>query len=191
MNASMSQVAAVVVIGIVVFGTSVWVLIDANRLGMKSAGNVRQERWNVLEKDPAVWFLLCLLLWIVGYPMYLTARAKFLRERRTQACTSSDSIEPSIATASQSVTVAAVPNREWIGSASLLLGVASIPVGVLFGVLASPLWLTGIVLGIWGTMCPECGRRQAIAGLVTSIVGLFTMITAIILMAMWLLSNAR
>jgi hypothetical protein len=61
--------AAVVLI--VVIGTSIWVAIDASNIGahkglVKGLGNM----------GPAGWFLCCLLLWIIGFPVYLAKRSE-------------------------------------------------------------------------------------------------------------------
>jgi hypothetical protein len=57
--------AAVVII--IVLGTSIWVAFDASSIGAgKRSGTT----------GPAAWFLFCLLLWIVGFPVYLANRSK-------------------------------------------------------------------------------------------------------------------
>ena len=56
----------------VVLGTSLWVLIDANSIGVKK-GQVS----GIADMGPGGWFFACLLLWIVGFPMYLVNREKF------------------------------------------------------------------------------------------------------------------
>jgi hypothetical protein len=49
---------------LVVIGTSIWVGIDASSIGAGKVGT-----------GPIGWFLFCLLLWIVGFPVYLAKRS--------------------------------------------------------------------------------------------------------------------
>jgi hypothetical protein len=58
----------------IVIGAAIWVLIDAKKIGVKKGlvtgmGNI----------GPWGWFFVTLLLWIVGFPMYLCYRGKFKR----------------------------------------------------------------------------------------------------------------
>lgn len=61
-------------IWLVVLGTSIWVAIDAEQLGIKrgqlGGGLIDMGRWE--------WFWLCLLLWIVGFPLYLVKRSEYI-----------------------------------------------------------------------------------------------------------------
>lgn len=62
--------AGVAVIWLVIIGTSIWVAIDASNIGarrglIKGLGNM----------GPAGWFFSCLLLWIIGFPVYLAKRS--------------------------------------------------------------------------------------------------------------------
>ena len=63
---------------IVVIGSSLWVYIDAKRIGVKK-GQIKGV-WNV---GPEMWCLACLLLWIVCFPMYLIKRPEYLRVNST------------------------------------------------------------------------------------------------------------
>jgi hypothetical protein len=56
---------------LVVIGTSIWVAIDASHIGarkglIKGSGNM----------GPAGWFVCCLLIWIIGFPVYLAKRSE-------------------------------------------------------------------------------------------------------------------
>ena len=51
---------------LVVVATSIWVGFDASSIGAKEAGST----------GPFGWFLFCLLLWIIGFPLYLSQRSK-------------------------------------------------------------------------------------------------------------------
>jgi len=57
---------------LIVLGSAIWVLFDAKNIGVKKGlipgmGNT----------GPWSWFFATLLLWIVGFPMYLYYRRKF------------------------------------------------------------------------------------------------------------------
>jgi hypothetical protein len=59
---------------LLVIGTSLWVLFDANSIGVKK-GQIK----GMGDMGPAGWFIVCLLLWIVGFPLYLAKRGEFKR----------------------------------------------------------------------------------------------------------------
>ena len=57
---------------IMVIVTSIWVLVDAKTIGVKK-GQIT----GVANMGPFGWFIVCLLLWIVGFPFYLAKRGEF------------------------------------------------------------------------------------------------------------------
>lgn len=57
----------------VVFGTSVWVLIDSRNIGIKK-GSTK----GFFNMGPTGWFLACLLCWIAAFPVYLIKRREHL-----------------------------------------------------------------------------------------------------------------
>ena len=57
---------------IVGIGTSIWVYFDAKAIGVKK-GQVT----GFADMSPLGWFFATLLLWIVGFPLYLANRSKF------------------------------------------------------------------------------------------------------------------
>ena len=57
----------------VVFGTSVWVLIDSRNIGMKKGSTT-----GFFNMGPTGWFLACLLCWIAAFPVYLIKRREHL-----------------------------------------------------------------------------------------------------------------
>lgn len=59
---------------LVVIGTSLWVLVDANTIGVKK-GQIT----GMGNMGPWGWFFVCLLLWIIGFPFYLAKRDEFKR----------------------------------------------------------------------------------------------------------------
>src|SRR5690242_9215362 len=61
-------------VGLVVLGTSIWVLIDAKQIGVRS-GLIK----GIGGMGPWGWFFACLLLWIVGFPLYLVKRNELRR----------------------------------------------------------------------------------------------------------------
>jgi len=61
-------------IGLLVLGTSIWVLFDAKTIGVKKGqieGIANMGAWG--------WFFACLLLWIIGFPVYLAKRGEYKR----------------------------------------------------------------------------------------------------------------
>jgi hypothetical protein len=59
---------------ILVLGTSLWVLFDAINLKVK-----RGKIEGFFDMGVAEWFFACLLLWIVGFPVYLAKRGEYKR----------------------------------------------------------------------------------------------------------------
>lgn len=59
---------------IVVIATSIWVLVDAKTIGVKK-GQLK----GIADIGPWGWFFVCLLLWIVGFPLYLAKRPELKR----------------------------------------------------------------------------------------------------------------
>lgn len=55
---------------ILIIATSIWVLFDAKKIGAKK-GLVT----GIANLGPWGWFFACLLLWIVGFPLYLAKRS--------------------------------------------------------------------------------------------------------------------
>jgi hypothetical protein len=57
---------------IVIIVTSIWVFFDAKTIGVQK-GQVD----GIANMGPLGWLLCCLLLWIVGFPLYLAKRSQF------------------------------------------------------------------------------------------------------------------
>ncbi len=55
---------------ILVLLSSIWVLVDAKSIGVKK-GQLK----GFANLGPWGWFFACLLLWIVGFPLYLSKRS--------------------------------------------------------------------------------------------------------------------
>lgn len=68
----MSQFSIVILL---VLGTSIWAAVDAGSIG---AGKVASDCWSV-NTSPGQWFFLCLLVWIVFFPLYLAKRSGIKR----------------------------------------------------------------------------------------------------------------
>ena len=62
-----------VVMVLIVLGTSIWVLFDAMRIGIKK-GQIE----GFADLSAVGWFFACLLLWIVVFPLYLVKRADYI-----------------------------------------------------------------------------------------------------------------
>ena len=58
----------------VVFGTSLWVLIDSRNIGIKK-GTTK----GFFNMGPTEWFFSCLLCWIAAFPAYLVKRREHER----------------------------------------------------------------------------------------------------------------
>lgn len=72
------SIALTVGVSMLVVITSVWVLCDALRIG------VRKGLRNVAcDLSPFEWFACCLLVWGVGFPCYLWLRPKLIIAART------------------------------------------------------------------------------------------------------------
>ena len=179
----MLQFCLALSVAFVVFGSSIWVLIDAQRLGIKGG------QGGLLSNSPVVWFIGCIALWIVAFPLYLVARSRAVATRRSavpDVCLEDGAAFAPRPTASRGHRQAGAP--AWVGPTSLAVGIASIPAAVV-GILGAPLWLGGLGLGIWGAAAGGAGRRLAIGGIVASVAGFFAMIAAIVLMTVWMQSQ--
>ncbi len=58
---------------IVVVVTTIWVGLDASKLGMKRG----QLGGGIVDMSVASWVICCLFLWIISFPCYLVARSKY------------------------------------------------------------------------------------------------------------------
>ena len=72
--------SADVIVGLVIIGTSIWVAIDASRIGARK-GLVK----GLADIGPAGWFFCCLLIWIIGFPVYLAKRSQIIHAVATAA----------------------------------------------------------------------------------------------------------
>ncbi|HVV70284.1 MAG TPA: SHOCT domain-containing protein [Verrucomicrobiae bacterium] len=65
-----------------IVSTSVWVYLDATRLGVRPSG--AKPRWFSFHADmePVDWAVSFLLLWFVAFPAYLLLRPKYVRDFR-------------------------------------------------------------------------------------------------------------
>lgn len=57
---------------VIVIITSIWVLIDAGKVGFKSG-----KLGGSFDYGPGGWFIFCLLFWIIGFPAYLYKRSQY------------------------------------------------------------------------------------------------------------------
>lgn len=60
------------VIWLIIPGTAIWVYFDAKSIGVKK-GQLR----GLADMGPAGWFFACLLVWIIGFPLYLAKRSDY------------------------------------------------------------------------------------------------------------------
>jgi hypothetical protein len=71
---------AVLFIPLLVLGTSIWVLIDASRIGVKKAAQKPQTGRLQADVGPVGWFIFCLLVWIIAFPYYLVVRSQLRKK---------------------------------------------------------------------------------------------------------------
>lgn len=57
---------------IVIFVSSLWVFFDARKIGVKK-GQIP----GLADMGPGGWFFVCLLFWIIGFPLYIVKRGEF------------------------------------------------------------------------------------------------------------------
>ena len=70
------------IIWLVVLGSSIWVAFDASHLGVKAhcLGG------GFADMGPVGWFFCTLLLWIIGFPVYMATRPKYvMRQQSSQS----------------------------------------------------------------------------------------------------------
>jgi hypothetical protein len=60
------------VIWLIIPGTAIWVYFDAKSIGVEK-GKLK----GLADMGPAGWFFACLLLWIIGFPLYLSKRGEY------------------------------------------------------------------------------------------------------------------
>lgn len=64
----------IVVLYLVIIATSIWVFVDAQSIGVKK-GQIK----GFTDMGPAGWAVVCLLFWIIGFPIYLGKRSEYKR----------------------------------------------------------------------------------------------------------------
>ena len=80
---------------IVVIGSAIWVGIDAHNLGVKKGclGG------GFVDSSVAAWVAATLLIWIVGFPMYLATRPRYVALRAQATSATATTATPSAAPA--------------------------------------------------------------------------------------------
>lgn len=92
---------------LVVIGTSLWVLMDAKSIGVRK-GQIQ----GLGNMGPWGWFWGCLLLWIIGFPLYLVKRGEFKRVNAGASTTPQQAQpEPSGHAASRYCSACGAPQR--------------------------------------------------------------------------------
>ena len=67
------------VVWAVVIVTIIWVLVDAKKIGVQK-GQIT----GIANMGPWSWFVVCLLLWVVGFPLYLVKRKQYQQINATK-----------------------------------------------------------------------------------------------------------
>jgi len=57
-----------------IFVSSIWVYADAKKIGVRK-GQVK----GIANLGPGAWFIVCLFLWVLAFPMYLVKRPEFIK----------------------------------------------------------------------------------------------------------------
>lgn len=57
---------------LIIIGSAIWVYFDAKSIGVKKG-----QLTGIVNMNPGGWFLVTLLLWIVGFPAYMANRGKY------------------------------------------------------------------------------------------------------------------
>jgi hypothetical protein len=68
------------IIMIVIVGTSIWVYADAKNLGVHQGAL----GGGFVDAGAGQWAAVTLLLWIVGFPLYLATRPRYVERRARQ-----------------------------------------------------------------------------------------------------------
>jgi hypothetical protein len=58
---------------VAVVASDIWVYLDASRLN-EDGDPVVLRLWTFRIQSPQAWFIFCLALWIIAFPLYLTGR---------------------------------------------------------------------------------------------------------------------
>ncbi len=77
------------IIYLIILGTSIWVLVDANSIGVKK-GQLK----GFVGMGPVGWFIACLLAWIIGFPLYLIKRDELKRINAKNSSGGSPGLQP-------------------------------------------------------------------------------------------------
>ncbi len=70
----LSNWMGVIAIWGVIIISSIWVFVDAKKIGVKK-GQIK----GVADLGPGTWLIVCLFLWIIAFPMYLIKRPEFIK----------------------------------------------------------------------------------------------------------------
>jgi hypothetical protein len=70
-----SDAFAPILLLLIVLATDVWVYLDAKALSNRGT-SVYVALGSLRVDTPAAWFVGCVLLWIVFFPLYLSARGR-------------------------------------------------------------------------------------------------------------------
>lgn len=66
-----------IIIWLIVFSSTLWVFLDSLKIKNRlKSENIKINEENIKFYNPEVWAFLCILLWIVFFPLYLSKREK-------------------------------------------------------------------------------------------------------------------
>lgn len=65
--------SARLVIGLIIIASTIWVGVDASKLGVKKG----KLGGGVVDMSVTSWVICCFFLWLIAFPCYLVARGKY------------------------------------------------------------------------------------------------------------------
>jgi hypothetical protein len=137
---------------LIVIGTSIWVFIDAKSIGL---GNTKSGQ--KAATSPAGWALFCLLLWIIGFPLYLILRPGY--KRRFQAMASCVSPPPLPQGQPPQIEPTKARQKERSAVQKLFVGIAG-GIGIILAIIV----LVGLVIAILPSSWTASTNGDAPAG---------------------------
>ena len=77
------------IILLIVLITAIWVLIDANNIGIKK-GQIS----GMGDMGPMGWFISCLLIWVIAFPLYIVKRNEYKKFNSGNPTKHSETMSP-------------------------------------------------------------------------------------------------
>jgi hypothetical protein len=91
---------------LLVIASSLWVYFDARSLGVRKG--LAPDLGGIFDMTPLGWFLSCLILWIVAFPIYLGMRTRYKRIALAEMTPPPEVSQPAAASATTTAPAAAL-----------------------------------------------------------------------------------